>query len=62
MDPKKDKADVSAVLALAVRILQDPTNRSISCRCGVTFLSGAAKKDHAGHPLCIACGATQEVL
>ncbi len=49
-------------LATAMRIMGDPTNRSVTCPlCNVTFLTGAAKKDKAGRPICIECGAAQEL-
>jgi hypothetical protein len=48
---------LEAATATALRIVSDPTNHSVTCSCGVVFLSGAAQKDATGRPLCIECGA-----
>jgi hypothetical protein len=47
---------VESAFSVALGIMNDPTNRSIECTCGVTFLSGAAQKDEAERVLCIGCG------
>ncbi len=51
---------LASALHLAHRIATDPSNRAISCGCGVTYLSGAAEKDSAGRPTCLACGVAHE--
>jgi hypothetical protein len=47
---------VAEAIATAIRIQNDPTNRSVTCPCGAVFLSGAARKDDRGRPICIGCG------
>lgn len=49
-------AGMTAAIDAAIAIIRDPTNRSVTCLCGVTYLSGAAEKDAEGRPLCIGCG------
>ena len=62
-EPKIEEGirSLNTALDTALRVLRDPDNRAVTCICGTTFLTGAAKKDRAGRPLCIECGAAQEL-
>jgi hypothetical protein len=59
-NPTMDRRPTGVVDALmtAMKMQNDPTNRSLTCACGLTFISGAARKTRDGaHVYCIACDA-----
>ena len=53
---KKRVTGVSEAIATSIRLQSDPTNRSVHCSCGCTYLSAAASRDKHGNSICIACG------
>jgi len=52
---------VAEAVVTSITLMSDPSNRFVQCACGTGFLTSAARKDRAGRPLCIECGAAQEL-